>query len=172
MSKQGGVIKDETGNKYGKLTVLRLAYTKNSKAYWTCQCECGNITIASGAGLRGGQIHSCGCLNSYKEYEISQILKQSNILFQTQFSFEDLKDIKPLRFDFAIINVKKQVLGLIEYQGRQHYDENDFFHRESLKTHDQMKVEYCEKNNIPLLILNKDNFTQEYLLDWIDGLKN
>lgn len=30
-----------------------------------------------------------------------------------------------------------------------------------------MKIDYCIKNNIPLLILDKNNFTKDYLLEWI-----
>ena len=39
---------DETGNKYGLLTVIKYAYTKNKRAYWLCKCECGNFVIVKG----------------------------------------------------------------------------------------------------------------------------
>lgn len=54
------VIKDEIGHKYGKLTVLRRAANRGHRAYWVCQCECGNIVEISGTNLRQGQ-QSCGC---------------------------------------------------------------------------------------------------------------
>lgn len=54
------VIKDENGHKYGKLTVLRRAANRGHRAYWVCQCECGNIVEISGTNLRQGQ-QSCGC---------------------------------------------------------------------------------------------------------------
>lgn len=56
-------IKDETGNKYGKLTVISFHHSKN-KAYWLCSCECGNKTIVSGDKLRRGYTKSCGCLKN------------------------------------------------------------------------------------------------------------
>lgn len=35
-------VKDETGNIYGKLTVLERAGSNScGKATWLCQCECG-----------------------------------------------------------------------------------------------------------------------------------
>jgi len=60
-------IVDETGNKYGKLTVLSFAYTKDGFAYWNCICDCGTKKIIKGNHLRNGDIKSCGCINSWKE---------------------------------------------------------------------------------------------------------
>ena len=54
------VVKDEIGHKYGKLTVLQRAANRGHRAYWVCQCECGNIVEISGTNLRQGQ-QSCGC---------------------------------------------------------------------------------------------------------------
>ena len=57
-------VKDETGNPYGKLTVLRYA-GNNVKAlkgaYWVCRCECGRETTVCGRALRNGSIQTCGC---------------------------------------------------------------------------------------------------------------
>lgn len=57
-------VKDETGNPYGKLTVLSYAGS-NVKAlkgaYWNCLCECGGETVVCGRALRSGTIASCGC---------------------------------------------------------------------------------------------------------------
>ncbi|NEP59696.1 MAG: hypothetical protein F6K31_22265 [Symploca sp. SIO2G7] len=40
---------DETGNVYGKLTVIqRVPSTTQSKAKWLCQCECGNYRESPG----------------------------------------------------------------------------------------------------------------------------
>ena len=54
-------IKDLTGKKFGKLTVLHFAYIKNQKSYWLCQCKCGNQKIINGAVLSFGLVYSCGC---------------------------------------------------------------------------------------------------------------
>lgn len=56
-------FKDETGNIYGRLTVISYHHT-NNKAFWLCQCECGNKTIVSGDKLRRGYTKSCGCLQN------------------------------------------------------------------------------------------------------------
>jgi len=52
---------DETGNVYGKLTVVELSSDKRKRLYWVCQCECGNNVIVSGSVLRRGDQVSCGC---------------------------------------------------------------------------------------------------------------
>lgn len=61
----GGAIKDLTGNKYGKLTVLEmLPHYKNNETYCRCICECGNKIITRSNGLKTGNTTSCGCIHS------------------------------------------------------------------------------------------------------------
>lgn len=53
---------DETGNKYGNLTVLRRSTAEDGRKYaWFCRCDCGNTTVANGTLLRSGARKSCGC---------------------------------------------------------------------------------------------------------------
>ena len=54
---------DETGKKYGRLTVIRYDHTdKKQGAYWLCACDCGCTTVVKGNRLRSGATKSCGCL--------------------------------------------------------------------------------------------------------------
>lgn len=169
-NENGGIIKNEIGNRYGKLTVIDYAYSYNSHAYWKCKCECEKETIVRGNNLRNGQIHSCGCLVSYKEYEIAKILDKINIEYEQEYSFLDLKDTNMLRFDFAVFQNQK-LLGLIEYQGRQHFSNPEKFnHYGLLQKHDAMKVQYCKDNNIPLLLLDKSNDLEKDILQWLNNL--
>ena len=58
---------DETGKKYGRLTVIgRGPSNKQGKATWETECSCGNSKYISGSDLRSGRISSCGCKR--KEY--------------------------------------------------------------------------------------------------------
>ena len=52
---------DLTGQRYGKLTVLRPADNIGSKTAWLCRCDCGRELVARTAHLRGGHVTSCGC---------------------------------------------------------------------------------------------------------------
>lgn len=63
-------LKDETGNVYGRLTVLYRApdkiygsKKKVRKVCWHCICECGNKCDVIGESLRQGLTKSCGCYN-------------------------------------------------------------------------------------------------------------
>jgi hypothetical protein len=55
-------IIDITGERYGRLTVLKYSHTEEGKAMWFCACECGEKTIIQGNLLRNGHTKSCGCL--------------------------------------------------------------------------------------------------------------
>jgi len=53
---------DMTGQKFGKLTVIKMAgYARKHRIQWLCSCECGRNTIVEGAALRSGNTKSCGC---------------------------------------------------------------------------------------------------------------
>lgn len=55
--------KDETGQRFGRLTVVKAAgYTRRNQAVWQCLCDCGNTTFVMGYDLRSRNTKSCGCL--------------------------------------------------------------------------------------------------------------
>ena len=58
---KGVGLKDLTGNKYGRLTVLSYSRQDGKKHLWKCKCDCGNIIEANGPYLRNGTKTSCGC---------------------------------------------------------------------------------------------------------------
>lgn len=53
---------DLTGERFGKLTVIEYAGSKNKHTMWKCKCDCENETIISGDSLKRGKSKSCGCL--------------------------------------------------------------------------------------------------------------
>lgn len=55
-------IKDLTGQKFGRLTVIGLDDKPGRKTYWICKCDCGNVKSVRSDSLQGGRIKSCGCL--------------------------------------------------------------------------------------------------------------
>jgi len=58
------LVKNEIGNRYGKLIVVLRSGSKYGKALWLCKCDCGNETVVSGVDLRLGITKSCGCYRS------------------------------------------------------------------------------------------------------------
>ena len=79
----------------------------NRRHYWICECDCGNEVIVWGTHLRNGHTKSCGCIKSFGEDKISQILLENQINFKKQYTFNDLIDKNKLRFDFAIFQDNK-----------------------------------------------------------------
>lgn len=53
-------FKDLTGQRFGRLVVLRLA-ARSPEARWECLCDCGQRTVTRGTTLRNGETRSCGC---------------------------------------------------------------------------------------------------------------
>lgn len=153
--------KDLTGNRYGLLTVIKRGQGKNNQMTWICECECGQEIEVTTNHLTTGNTQSCGCLSSKGEKQIVEWLQEKNIHYIRQFVFPDLvgKNNHPLRFDFAILNNQKELLFLLEYQGIQHtkniYNLSEEEYQYSLKR-DNMKREYCNKKQIPLIEINYD----------------
>lgn len=165
-----GCQKSLIGKTFGKLTVIKKVEkttTTNRNQYWLCKCECGGTTILSTGDLHSGKVIGCGCSKSIGEYKIAKLLSSNNILFQNQYTFEDLKDKKQLRYDFAILDKNGEVKRLIEFDGEQHIDKNNTWYSETLHKHDLMKNEYAKCHNIPLVRIpysKRDLFTLEDLL--------
>ena len=64
-------VKDLTGRKFGRLSVLGYAYAKDEISkkgnlhryhYWHCKCDCGNLCTVKACHLSSGGTKSCGCL--------------------------------------------------------------------------------------------------------------
>ena len=60
-----GKFIDLTGQKFGKLTVIkRVENDKFKNVMWLCRCECGNIKKIRGFQVKKSK--SCGCLTRFK----------------------------------------------------------------------------------------------------------
>lgn len=165
--------KDLTGQKFGLLTCLERLIMEDGLTYYRCKCDCGKEKIAYTSYLINGTVKSCGCLTSWKEKEIEEILTKLQIPFEQQYRIKECRDKLPLPFDFIIYN--NNHYGLIEYQGKQHYiqskqwdDIEDFQKRQK---HDKIKYEYCLNNNIPLLILNHLSDLEKEIKDFYEKLE-
>lgn len=64
-------LKDITGQKFGKWTVLEHKEKRGQAHYWLCKCECGNTAIVRGGSLAQGTSKSCGCVGRQKTIERS-----------------------------------------------------------------------------------------------------
>lgn len=90
---------------------------------------------------------------SYGEFLIEKILKENNIPYEKEFSFDTCRypDTNTLcRFDFY---VNKQYI--IEFDGEQHFSSGRGWNTEDnfrdVKNHDKYKNNWCQENNILLI---------------------
>lgn len=54
-------VKDLTGQRYGRLTVLAEVLPRTRPRFWSCLCDCGNEHKVSASNLLNGHTKSCGC---------------------------------------------------------------------------------------------------------------
>lgn len=155
------------GQRFGHLTVIAQAENnKDRHAQWLCQCDCGNQKIILGKSLRNGSTQSCGCLKSKGEEKIIKLLKENNISFQTEKSFNNCRysdtNFKA-KFDFWVNNQY-----IIEYDGKQHFriggwnDENNL---KIVQQHDNFKKIWCKEHNIPLIRIPYTHFSSLSIKD-------
>ena len=91
------------------------------------------------------------CKESRGEYLIRFQLELNGVIYETQRSFDNCKNINKLPFDFYLPDYNI----CIEFDGSQHYKLNDFFGGieafQKLKINDKIKNDYCTQNNITLI---------------------
>lgn len=151
------------GQQIGKWFVLekssRIRPNGHSCSTYLCRCECGTERFVDANSLIQGTSLSCGCVNSHGQEQISKILSDLRIQYDTEVSFDDLFGTsRPLRFDFALYD-HDILKGLVEFQGKQHYiqDQNPNFGKYQREISDSKKREYCEKNGIKLFEIRYDD---------------
>lgn len=133
-------------------TIRVLGQYINNRVKVQCQClQCGEIFDGIPHAMIDS-LHGCPlCSGSKGEKKIRDWLNVNNIHFYSEYRFIDCKSKHPLPFDFYIPN--KNVL--IEYDGKQHYEINEFFGGQhafnELRMHDEIKNRYCTENKINLI---------------------
>ncbi|MCE5220078.1 MAG: hypothetical protein LLF98_02120 [Clostridium sp.] len=98
------------------------------------------------------------CKKSKGEKRISNYLILKDIIFISQYKFNNCRDKNKLPFDFAIFDKDNNLLMLIEYDGELHYKPYNYKNKEDAleklritQHHDKLKNDYCKNNNIKLL---------------------
>lgn len=139
---------------------------KNNKTKIKCKCDkCGYVWETAPTQLLSGR--GCRkCATSKGEKKIMLYLKENNIDYFHQHTFDDCKDIKLLPFDFYI----PENNTVIEYDGEQHFRPVDYFggieKYQIGKRHDEIKNQYCNDNNINLIRIPYTDFNNiSYILD-------
>lgn len=151
------LYRDITGLRSGRLLAIEPTDQRmHRQVLWRCKCDCGGETYVTTTDFLNKHVMSCGCLNSKGEEAIAAYLTSKNIKYKKGYNFKDLYLEDPrrgrLKFDFGMKDNDGNLLCLIEFQGKQHYEKssNSNFGDLQRRITDQMKKEYCLKNNIVL----------------------
>ena len=162
---------DMSGQTYGFLKVLERDLREDhlgheNDSYWYCQClKCGSVKSIRGISLRNGITKSCGCIKSIGEETIANLLSKNNIIFEREYTFNDLIYKNKLRFDFAIFNPDGTLSHLIEFDGIQHFQQTGWESLEMIQFRDKLKNQYCLDKGIKLIrISDIDSITIEILM--------
>lgn len=177
-AKERGLNSWYKGDRFGLLEIIESAGVKGHHSYVKCKCDCGNIINVRVEHLKGqnhGKTISCGCATqSSGELKITNILEDNNIDFQSQYRIKEFNISSP--FDFAIFK-EKQLIGLIEFDGEQHFRAVACWGgEEQLKLQqerDKRKDDWCKENNIRLVRIpytEYDNIDIGYLLSFFPEL--
>ena len=133
-----------------------VTYASNKKAWFQCSNDSSHVwqCVIAPRALCG---HGCPlCSSSKGEKNIKLHLDNLQIEYKREYRITECRHIRPLPFDFALLK-NNNLLGLIEYQGRQHYTPNQYFGGikgfKVVQRNDNIKQNYCKENNIKLLII-------------------
>lgn len=169
-----GLVKDE-------FTVIGAYKNNHAKLLMRHNCDkCNNNTyeVTPDCFLKGSRCPKCN--ESKGERKIFETLDDLRLEFKREFIISECKYEQPLRFDFAIFSKNNNLIGLIEFDGSQHFKLGSFGCKDELKVQerfeltqlrDSIKTKYCEDNNIPLLRIKYIQFDEiETIVN--DFLKN
>ena len=106
------------------------------------------------------------CKLSTGETKIKNILDDHNVNYIMEYVFPNCKYKAALPFDFYIESLNT----CIEFNGRQHYIPIDYFGGTPMLAEqiirDKIKIEYCRKNKIKLLIIKYTDDPKEKLKEF------
>lgn len=147
LTKKEFIEKSRIGHGY-KYDYSKVAYKNNTTPVEIICPKHGSFYQIPANHMGAGVYHGCPtCSESKGEQKIRVYLENNNIEFIREYSFDDLINIRRLRFDFYL--PKYNIL--IEYDGEQHFNDNIYIYNEQIILNDLKKNTYAKDNNILLL---------------------
>lgn len=166
-----GIIRNLVGDEYTVIGKYESMHTKITIRHNKCGTE--YMVRPDMFVHRGNRCPVCN--ESHGEIAVRTLLTDMHIVFEAQYKIPDCKNIKPLPFDFAILDVSNSLVALIEYDGIQHYNAVERWGGEEnlkmIQENDRIKTEYCKTNNIPLLRVpywdfdDIENIVRKFVID-------
>lgn len=155
-------VKELVGSEYDVVKPYTVSTVKVGLRHNSCIYEYEVMPSSFLSGVRCPK-----CNESKGERRVAEYLDENGITYIREKSFTDCRHIHPLPFDFAIYDGYDKIIGIVEYDGSQHFEpkfgEVPFAHTQR---NDKIKNDYCERNDIPLLRIPYTEFEQiENILD-------
>lgn len=66
-------LKDLSGQKIGRLTIIGRAPNRGNKVVWNCRCDCGNTLMVLSGNLTRNHTLSCGCWQKERAGNVNRI---------------------------------------------------------------------------------------------------
>lgn len=147
-------IQKRIDNSFGENRYRLLNYKGQLNKHSKIKClDCGLIfdaQISTFSASRG--CPKCKRFKSKGEQKVQKYLEENAISFEAQKRFKECNN-NLSSFDFCAYD-KQNNMVLIEVNGKQHYKKVPHFDGlDAIKKRDQIKIDFCEKNNIPLIII-------------------
>lgn len=141
-------FKDLTNKRFGKLIAIRPTKERlDTSVIWECNCDCGRTCYKASCYLINSDTSSCGkcSFRSKGELKITKLLDDNAITYEAEKSITI--DGHRYRFDFYIPNLNYY----IEYDGEQHFKDNEWESIEEIQKRDNIKNQWCKENDISLI---------------------
>lgn len=139
-------VQNQVGDEYTFRDIYKNMRTKLKVVHNVCDTE---YMVNPKMFLKGTRCPKCNA--SKGERYVSDLLRQNDIEYSSQYRFSDCRSKYSLPFDFALLR-EGTVYAVIEYHGKQHYEVNDYFGGleafNSMKERDRIKEDYVNDKNI------------------------
>lgn len=160
----------------GDLLPKNVSFGSRKKIYWQCPKVKEHVWRSEVHYRTMGYLCPYCNIKSKGEFAINKLLNELGVDYQREFAFEDCRDRIRLRFDFAVFPHTRN-LGVIEFQGQQHYHPIAYWGGEKTlkltQKRDKIKQTYCLENQIPQLIISydADQSIEEAVLNFVENLQ-
>lgn len=170
------LISNRIHNANPDLDVISLERYSEKNRYVKVRCEkCGYTWDSpySSIIVNHTSCPNCSPKISNGESKLIEILYNKNYNYSPQYKIPECKYKYSLPFDNALLDSDNKLICLFEYQGEQHYKPIKYFGGEEkfkeTKLRDQIKKDFCQEHNIPLLIIpyweynNMENLVDDFI---------
>ena len=145
-----------------KIIVEEYAGNVRSKSLFIC-VKCKQLWSSTLDSVTNGKKTGCPHCKQWKHMKkvgkLIEKLLPKGFTLKSEHTFNELRHRGLLKIDFAILDSENNVVGLIEVNGKQHYEYVPHFHRNGVSDYldqverDNKKAVFAVENNYPLLVV-------------------